>query len=86
MKDKTSTLIVKTSRFAKDMIYALREVSGLPTIYEEHQRSVESFMSAVGGDLDLPSFYDLNFFTEDVDYTKIMEQLYTEVALSIHSD
>ena len=64
--DRTSTLIVKISRFAKAIRYALRGVSGLPTIYEEHQRSVESFMSAVGGDLNLPSFYDMNDFTEDV--------------------
>ena len=84
--DKTSPLIVKISRFAKNMIYALRGVSDLPTIYEEHQRSVESFMSAVGGDLDLPSFYGMNEFTEDVNYMEFMEQLYTEVASSIHPE
>jgi hypothetical protein len=43
-------------------------------------------MSAVGGYLDLPSFYDMNDFTDDVNYTKSMEQLYTEVASSIHPD
>jgi hypothetical protein len=52
-------------------------------IYEEHQRFVEGLMSV---DFEFPSMVDWNDMTEQVDYKKTMEEVYTEVASKILSE
>ena len=72
-----------SSTIPHDMIYALRGLAGLPTIYEEHQRFVTNLMSS---EKELPSMVDWNDMTEQVDYMKSMEEVYTEVASKILSE
>ncbi|KAF2117384.1 heterokaryon incompatibility protein-domain-containing protein [Lophiotrema nucula] len=71
-----------SSTVPHDMIYALRGVSGLPTIYEEHQHWVESLGSS---DFELPSMVDWNDMTEQVDYRRSVEEVYLKLASDVLS-
>ncbi|KAJ4291931.1 hypothetical protein N0V90_009829 [Kalmusia sp. IMI 367209] len=71
-----------SSTVPHDMVYALRGLSGMPTIYEEHQRFVQSLMSSNY----IPSMADWNEMTKQIDYEKDIEDVYLEVASKVLSE
>ncbi|KAF2670166.1 hypothetical protein BT63DRAFT_454348 [Microthyrium microscopicum] len=72
-----------SSTIPHDMIYALRGLAGLSTMYEEHQRFIERIMSPGFLFPIVIDFYDL---LEQVDYKKTMGEVYAKVAAEIFTE